>query len=291
MDKMSSSSKSTHVSQRAVDDIPEAVRDLPVEPTPTPSGSGKWLMRFLLGGLGLGIAALATSLALVWHSQQQLMARQPDSASSTPAATSKSNAPSTAADAAQDNLLGHLPYDEAPAQELQPIVSDGSIKLRQAAAEQYAAMEAAAQADGINLVVISGFRTLEEQESLFFDVKAERGQEARKRAEVSAPPGYSEHHTGYAVDIGDGSTPATNLNADFEKTAAFKWLETNAPFYSFELSFPKGNSQGVSYEPWHWRFVGDRPSLETFYKARELSEKGMESTPQTPSSETEETSQ
>jgi zinc D-Ala-D-Ala carboxypeptidase len=288
LNKVSSSSKSTHVSQRAVDDIPEAVRDIPIEPTTAPSTSGKWLMRFLVGGLGLGIAALATSLWFVWHSGQQLMARQPDA--STPSTTSNSDAPSSATANVQDNLLGHLPYDEAPAEELQPIVPDGSIKLRQAAAEQFAAMEAAATADGINLVVISGFRTLEEQESLFFDVKAERGQEATKRAEVSAPPGYSEHHTGYAVDLGDGSTPATNLNADFEKTAAFKWLETNAPYYSFELSFPKDNPQGVSYEPWHWRFVGDRPSLETFYKARTLNKNETPSPPET-SPETEESSQ
>jgi len=72
------------------------------------------------------------------------------------------------------------------------------------------------------------------------------------------------------VDIGDGNTPATNLSPDFENTAAFKWLEKNAPYYSFEISFPKNNPQGVSYEPWHWRFVGDRDSLETFYKAKNL---------------------
>jgi zinc D-Ala-D-Ala carboxypeptidase len=288
LNKVSSSKKSTPVSQRAVDDIPEAVRDLPLEPTPAPPESGKWLMRFLLSGLGLGIAALATSLWFVWHSQQQLMARQSDTST---AIASTSDAPSPAIANPQDNLLGHLPYDEAPTEELQPIVPDGSIKLHQAAAEQFAAMEAAAKADGISLVVISGFRTLDEQESLFFDVKAERGQEAKKRAEVSAPPGYSEHHTGYAVDLGDSNTPAANLSVDFEKTEAFKWLETNAPYYSFELSFPKDNLQGVSYEPWHWRFVGDRQSLETFYKAHNLSENQTPSTTETPRPEPEESSQ
>ncbi|MEM7758056.1 MAG: D-alanyl-D-alanine carboxypeptidase family protein, partial [Cyanobacteria bacterium P01_A01_bin.40] len=79
---------------------------------------------------------------------------------------------------------------------------------------------------------------------------------------------YSEHHTGYAVDIGDGNAPATHLETDFANTAAFRWLEQNALKYSFELSFPPDNKQGVSYEPWHWRFVGDRDSLETFYKVR-----------------------
>jgi D-alanyl-D-alanine carboxypeptidase len=109
---------------------------------------------------------------------------------------------------------------------------------------------------------------LADQNYLFFDVKAQRGQTAQKRAEVSAPPGYSEHHTGYAVDIGDATTPALDLNPNFEKTAAFQWLQANATHFNFELSFPRNNLQGVNYEPWHWRFVGDRPSLETFYKAR-----------------------
>jgi D-alanyl-D-alanine carboxypeptidase len=131
-------------------------------------------------------------------------------------------------------------------------------------------MSAAAARDGISLVPISGFRAVGDQKHLFFDVKAQRGQVTTKRAEVSAPPGYSEHHTGYAVDIGDGKTPATNLSPTFENTSAFKWLEKNAAYYSFEISFPKDNPQGVNYEPWHWRFVGDTDSLKTFYKAKNL---------------------
>lgn len=115
---------------------------------------------------------------------------------------------------------------------------------------------------------ISGFRSISDQKYLYFDVKAERNQDAAERAKVSAPPGYSEHHTGYAADIGDGNAPALNLNTDFDKSAAYRWLKANANRYSFELSFPKGNRQGVSYEPWHWRYVGDIQSLKTFYKAR-----------------------
>ena len=103
---------------------------------------------------------------------------------------------------------------------------------------------------------------------MFFEVKQERSQSVTDRANVSAPPGHSEHHTGYAIDVGDGNASATNLSPDFENTAAFKWLEVNATKYNFELSFPKNNTQGVTYEPWHWRFVGDRTSLETFFKAR-----------------------
>ena len=128
----------------------------------------------------------------------------------------------------------------------------------------------AARAEGIELVVISGFRTKAEQKELFFGVGQQRNQTPAQRAQVSAPPGYSEHHTGYAVDIGDGSTPSTNLSRSFEKTAAFLRLQKNAARYGFELSFPENNPQGVMYEPWHWRYVGDDQSLATFYKGQGL---------------------
>jgi zinc D-Ala-D-Ala carboxypeptidase len=131
-------------------------------------------------------------------------------------------------------------------------------------------MVSAARSSGVNITTISAFRSVEDQKRLFFGVGAARGQQPTKRAEVSAPPKYSEHHTGYAIDVGDASVPATNLNQNFDTTPAYKWLKANAATYSFELSFPKDNIQKVSYEPWHWRFVGDINSLETFYKAHNL---------------------
>lgn len=168
----------------------------------------------------------------------------------------------------QTDLLGHLPYDVALTSELKAITADGSLKMRPAAADKFIQMQAAAKAEGITLVPLSAFRDDKIQEQLFFGIKEQRGQDATKRAEVSAPPGYSEHHTGYAIDIGDAIAPATHVEVEFAQTAAFRWLEQNALKYSFELSFPADNKQGVSYEPWHWRFVGDRHSLETFYKVR-----------------------
>ncbi|MFN4194571.1 MAG: D-alanyl-D-alanine carboxypeptidase family protein [Thermosynechococcus sp.] len=174
-----------------------------------------------------------------------------------------------------ENLLGHLPYEEAPLSELEPVSADGQIKLRRAAAERFRAMVAAAQQEGVGLMPLSGFRSKQDQDYLFFEVKEQRAQRASERALVSAPPGYSEHHTGYAIDIGDGARPETHLKETFEETPAFRWLEKNAARFSFELSFPRNNPQGVSYEPWHWRFVGDRHSLQTFYKARELRQRNQ----------------
>ncbi|MGV2828029.1 M15 family metallopeptidase [Myxosarcina sp. GI1(2024)] len=165
-------------------------------------------------------------------------------------------------------LLGHLPYEEAREVDLEAVTADGSIRLHPKAAAKFREMQAAAKAEGISLIPISGYRSVETQEHLFFEIKEERLQDATKRAEVSAPPGYSEHHTGYAIDIGDANFPEANVEPEFENTPAFRWLQENAAKFSFELSFPPNNSQGISYEPWHWRYVGDRHSLETFYKVR-----------------------
>lgn len=172
------------------------------------------------------------------------------------------------------DLFGHHPYKEAPLNQLRTIsrASDGyEIKLRAAAAKSYLNMEAAAKADGIEFAVISGFRTIAEQQQLFFDISKQRNQTPAQRAKVSAPPGHSEHHTGYAIDIGDAAVPSANLSTSFEKTAAYQWLQSNAAKYGFEMSFPPNNPQGVMYEPWHWRFVGDDDSLATFYSKQNRS--------------------
>ncbi|MCL2931269.1 MAG: M15 family metallopeptidase [Trichodesmium sp. MAG_R03] len=170
----------------------------------------------------------------------------------------------------RENILGHLPYKEASWQELTPVFGSQNVKLRLSAAENFNVMADAAWSANIYLVPLSGFRTLADQKYLFFEVKAKRGEETSQRAEVSAPPGYSEHHTGYAIDIGDARMPETDLKVNFENTIAFQWLQENASNYGFELSFPKDNPQGISYEPWHWRFVGDNHSLKTFEEARSL---------------------
>lgn len=253
--------------ERSPDDIPEAFRELP----DVQSKSRSKLVYLLIGGLlGLGAIAGVASFWYINSAPSKNTASTPaPTISPSPAATQtapKVNTPNNNS----DNLLGHLTYAEAPASELQKIVAGSQIKLRQPAAQEFQAMLRAARASGIILVPISGFRSIQEQQHVYFDIQAQRGQTVTKRAEVSAPPGYSEHHTGYAVDIGDAATPATNLNPNFDKTKAFQWLSANAARFHFEMSFPKGNPQGVSYEPWHWRFVGDRQSLETFYKAKNL---------------------
>lgn len=259
------------------EDIPEAIRDLRVLPVVSSGSSGKpglfWKM------LGLAVVAFCTALVINYQfgiltpRSDMPVAQTPVSVlTPSPSASLTPQPTSSPTPTPPDTLLGHLPYPEAPEAELKSITADGGHRLRKAAAKAYQEMEQDARASGVSLVPISTFRSVKDQEIIFFEIKAQRGQGATKRAEVSAPPGYSEHHTGYAIDIGDGGRPATDLSVSFEETPAFQWLEDHAAFYSFELSFPKDNPQGVSYEPWHWRFVGDRHSLETFYKARNQKE-------------------
>lgn len=165
-------------------------------------------------------------------------------------------------------LLGHFPYPEAAASAL--VALPGGDRLRPDAAAALTAMRQAAAADGIDLVVLSAFRPLALQRSLFFGVMAERNQSPKARAQVSAPPGFSEHSTGYAVDLGDGAAPATHLAPSFEATPAFEWLVRHGARFHFQMSFPRGNPQGVSYEPWHWRFEGSTEALRLFQPANSL---------------------
>jgi len=261
-----------------VDDIPEAARDTPSQ-RPASPGVGRWMAL----GASLGLVALVAGGTLAWYLGQrtgqsegvrQLQAglRVPTLAALSGAGATEVVEPtgSPLLPASGRVLLGHRAYTEADASTLIPVTADGRIRLQPAAAERYQTMVNDAASNGIRLAALSGYRTVEEQRYLFFGIKEQRAQDARTRAEVSAPPGYSEHHTGYAIDIGDATRPDTHLEESFAETAAYQWLAANAPRYGFELSFPQGNPQGVSFEPWHWRFVGDQASLETFYQEQRL---------------------
>jgi zinc D-Ala-D-Ala carboxypeptidase len=242
------------------DDIPVALRDN--------SDTGNKLKLqapvLIIGGLtGFIFLAVSSGFFFSLTTPKQTAITPVPPIDSPPVATD--NTPSN-----NDTILGHFAYSEAPLSELSPITADGRIKMRKAAAVKFQAMVQAARSAGVNLVPISGFRSIQEQQQLFFNVGAQRNQRPAERASLSAPPSHSEHHTGYAVDIGDRTVPATNLQANFDNTKAYQWLQANAARFGFELSFPQDNFQGVSYEPWHWRFVGDSDSLETFYKAKNI---------------------
>jgi D-alanyl-D-alanine carboxypeptidase len=132
--------------------------------------------------------------------------------------------------------------------------ADGREHLLVPAAEQaWRDLSSTAAADGVTLHIVSAFRSIERQAEIVRR-KLEEGLSLEAVLSVSAPPGYSEHHTGRAVDVGEESCPA--LEVEFENTEAFQWLSAHAGRFGFTLSFPRGNRQGYAYEPWHWCFHG-----------------------------------
>ena len=169
--------------------------------------------------------------------------------------------------------FGHFPYPEANSEQLMIIAS-------YATGEEYQRFESlvseaalalmkliyAARDDGIWIVPVSGFRTKDDQAKLFQKQIEKRGS-PEAAAKLSAPPGYSEHHTGYAIDFTDGNFAKQkiyDITYEFANSQAFKWLTEHAQEFGFELSFPENNPQGVSYEPWHWRFVGSPNAKKIF---------------------------
>lgn len=163
----------------------------------------------------------------------------------------------------------HYRYDQAKQGNLVPLSNVDLAEneppdcLHRDAEKALSKMVDTAKQQGVNLVPFSGFRTYTRQAELFDRAIQRHGSEAAA-AFLSAPPGYSEHHTGFAVDIGDGKAPKYNLKYDFEYTEAYVWLQSNARKFKFELSFPRDNQQGISFEPWHWRFVGTTEAKNTF---------------------------
>jgi len=125
----------------------------------------------------------------------------------------------------------------------------------QAAAAWWAMKQAAAKV-GVSMHLVSAFRSVGRQTEILRD-KLISGQTIEEALTWVAPPGYSEHHSGRAIDIGVPGQPA--LEEDFETTAAFDWLQRHAAAHGFRLSYPRGNTSGYGYEPWHWCFHEGSP--------------------------------
>lgn len=126
------------------------------------------------------------------------------------------------------------------------------------AAAAFEAMRADARREGITLNAYSPYRSYAHQKASMESIIRDRQSwgNSRSRAEelalqVVLPPGTSEHNLGLAVDI--SSTAQT-----FKTTRAYAWLLKNGQNYGFILRYPDGKQDvtGISFEPWHWRFVG-----------------------------------
>jgi D-alanyl-D-alanine carboxypeptidase len=122
-------------------------------------------------------------------------------------------------------------------------------RLAPEAALGWRQMAASADSDGIRLLLVSGFRSFAYQAELIRK-KLAQGLSIVEILRVNAAPGFSQHHTGLAVDIATpGSRPLTE---EFEHSDAFGWLTANAAGFGFSMTYPRDNLWGFIYEPWHW---------------------------------------
>ncbi|MGE7599374.1 M15 family metallopeptidase [Lysinibacillus fusiformis] len=114
----------------------------------------------------------------------------------------------------------------------------------------------AAKQQGFDLVAFSGYRSFEYQTTLYNNYVNRDGQAAADR--YSARPGYSEHQTGLAFDIGERGKEDVWLTEEFGETPAGQWLFAHAQEYGFILRFPQNKEEitGYMYESWHYRYVG-----------------------------------
>ncbi|WP_434993322.1 M15 family metallopeptidase [Arthrobacter sp. Ld5] len=150
------------------------------------------------------------------------------------------------------------PLDYAPADLRRPDVATptGFDLLRPDAATAVEEMFAAAAADGVDLTMVSGYRSFADQESTYAYWVGQYGGPAGADT-VSARPGYSEHQTGLAFDIAQADGACT-LVLCFKDTPAAQWAAGNAAEFGFILRYPLGFHEitGFSAESWHFRYVG-----------------------------------
>ena len=132
----------------------------------------------------------------------------------------------------------------------EPDCFDRPQQLTAAAFEAWSEMKTTAAQAGVEIFLVSAWRSPRYQHDLIAR-KLARGQDIEEILKVNAAPGYSEHHSGRAIDIGTSGCEV--LSEEFENTSAFRWLCQHAGKFGFHLSYPRGNPQGISYEPWHWR--------------------------------------
>ncbi len=245
--------------ETVVDEIPEAMRDPQTDEgiSPTQSQNEKWIWSWV----GAVVLAGAVTLGLEVQSNLNQVNASSVQTETDSVKVADSSTPENHTTELKKNLLSDLPYSQVAEMELAYIVFDSEIRLQINAAKKFQEMVDAAWVDGINLVALRGFQSKSDLAALVGKTNTIEENSIDKFSPLS----YGEYITGYAVDIGDGNTPATHQNVEFENTPAFQWLQSYAAYFSFEM-IPVNNEKGVGYEPWHWRYVGDRHSLETFYK-------------------------
>ena len=124
-------------------------------------------------------------------------------------------------------------------------------RMRPEAAQALEKMIRAAKKDRVNLYLVSCYRSVKYQSEI---IKRKLGhrQGLESILKVNAIPGFSEHHTGNAVDF--HTDYVTVLEEDFKDTRAYRWLKKNANKFGFRETYPENNVKGITFEPWHWYY-------------------------------------
>lgn len=167
---------------------------------------------------------------------------------------------------AQKDTVIHLPYAIEPADSMTYF---GKVRVHKQCYPVLKKMIEEAQKQNVHIGVYSAYRDSAEQAYQFYHLGNLHKQTLSQRLKHTAPPHYSEHHTGFAIDFMDLDYPHLTYQIAFEKTPTFKWLQKNACRYGFVLSFPPNNKQNVQYEPWHWRYEGNEYARSKFQKSYE----------------------
>lgn len=128
----------------------------------------------------------------------------------------------------------------------------------------YRQMYDAALLDGITLVPVSGYRSFARQKRNFENYIATYKKQGMSKVDATVKasqivllPGTSEHNAGLAMDI-------CSLEVSFENTKEFRWLDAHAHEYGFIMRYPKDKTHitKITYEPWHYRYVGVEVATE-----------------------------
>jgi len=163
------------------------------------------------------------------------------------------------------NKKHKLPTDYVP-----KLVSIFSGKMRPEAAEALELLFASAKTAGLNPLLVSSYRSYAMQEQVYNGYVNQNGQ--TEADTFSARPGHSEHQTGLAVDVDDGS--GCQLETCFGNTELGKWLSTNAQKYGYIIRYQEGKDSltGYQYEPWHIRYVGTDVATAIYKSGQTLDE-------------------
>lgn len=147
------------------------------------------------------------------------------------------------------------PHQQPPLDQLKVVEIDFEGKpfiLRYDAGDAWLTMKNEAAKAKVNLQPFSGFRSYAHQKRLI-ENHLKNGRSLETILTHVAIPGFSEHHTGWAIDIHADGHPV--LEESFEESKEFAWLTKHAVRYGFRLSYPRSNNLGIIYEPWHWCFT------------------------------------